>query len=191
MIVKSYILRLLISILAVTYIFFLSGCDRKDETHMSFKVLDETKNIIDVINKTYSNKDMFNEINTKKYTLDELNKIYPIEFAKKNIIAGDLHFNVAYITSSGYIILYYDESGNYIYGKDIITEKLLKDFDVLNIGDSINDVENIDENGDFLFLYTGYSGVPKISQHYTIDGYMVTIHYNSSNVITKIENRLI
>ncbi len=187
---KSYILRLLVGIFAVTYIFILSGCDKKNETNM-FNILDESVNIIDVVTETYSDEDMFDEIDTEKYTLDELNKLYPVEFIKKYKRADDSYVdNVAYMTSYGYIILYYDESGNYVFGNDIIVEKSLKEFDVLNVGDSIDDVQKFDENGEFLFLYTGIDA-PKISQHYTIDGYMVMIHYNSDYSVTEIENRLI
>lgn len=190
MIVKSYILRLLTSILAITCI-FLSGCNRKDEIHVSFKVLDESTNIIDIISEKYSNKDMFEEVQENKYTLDELNKIYPIEFVKKNMNEDELYFDVAYMTSNGYIILHYDEAGNYVFGQDVIAEILLNEFDALNIGDSINDVKKIDEHGMFTFLYTGRVDLPKISYHYTVDGYMVMIHYDSSCVITEIENKLI
>ncbi|MDE6665204.1 MAG: hypothetical protein K2K14_03315 [Ruminococcus sp.] len=156
-----------------------------------FNILDESVNIIDVVTETYSDEDMFDEIDTEKYTLDELNKLYPVEFIKKYKRADDSYVdNVAYMTSYGYIILYYDESGNYVFGNDIIVEKSLKEFDVLNVGDSIDDVQKFDENGEFLFLYTGIDA-PKISQHYTIDGYMVMIHYNSDYSVTEIENRLI
>lgn len=188
---KSYILRLLAGMFAVTYIFILSGCNKKNENDM-FNISDESANIIDVVTETYSDKDMFDKIDTEKYTLDKLNKLYPIEFIKKYKRADDLYVdNVAYMTSYGYIIIYYDESGNYEFGKNIIAEKSLREFDVLNIGDSVDDVQKFDENGDFLFLYTGYTGLPRISQHYTTDGYIVMIHYDSDYSVTKIENRLI
>ncbi len=190
MIVKSYIFRLLTCIFAIICI-FLSGCNKKDEACVSLKVLDESTNIIDIISEKYSNKDMFEEVQENKYTLDELNKIYPIEFVKKYTNEDELYFDVAYITSNGYIILHYDGSGNYVFGEDAIAERILNEFDALSIGDSIDDVKKIDENGKFTFLYTGRVDLPKISYHYTVDGYMVMIHYDSSCVITKIENKLI
>lgn len=189
MIVKSYILRLLTSILVITCI-FLSGCNRKDETRVSFKVLDESTNIIDIISEKYS-EDMFKEIQKHKYTLDELDKIYPIEFIKKYTNKDDVYFDIAYIISNGYVILHYDSSGNYVFGEKAVAERRLNEFDALSIGDSIDDVEKIDENGKFTFLYTGYTGTPKISYHYTVDGYIVMIHYDSNYIITKVENRLI
>ncbi len=188
---KSYILRLLAGMFAVTYIFVLSCCDKRNETGM-FNISDESANIIDVVTENYSDEDMFDKIDTEKYTLDKLNKLYPVEFIKKYKRADDSYVdNVAYMTSYGYIILYYDKSGNYEFGKDIITEKSLKEFDVINIGDSVDDVQKFDENGEFLFLYTGCIDVPKISQHYTTDGYMVMVYYDSDYSVTKIENRLI
>ncbi|MDE6092036.1 MAG: hypothetical protein K2G14_02960, partial [Ruminococcus sp.] len=98
-----------------------------------FNILDESVNIIDVVTETYSDEDMFDEIDTEKYTLDELNKLYPVEFIKKYKCADDSYVDrVAYMTSYGYIILHYDESENYVFGNDIIAEKSLREFDVLN-----------------------------------------------------------
>ena len=49
----------------------------------------------------------------------------------------------------------------------------------------------IDPNGEYLFLYTGRNDTPKVSSHYTKDGYLITIEYDVSNVIISINEELI
>lgn len=186
---KSYILRLLAGMICI---FVLSGCNKKYQTDIFYDISDGSVNIIDVVTETYSGKDMFDEIDTKKYTLDELNNKYPVEFIKKYKCADDSYFDLAaYMTAEGYIILHYDESGNYTFGENVIAEKMLKDFYVLNTSDSVDDVQKFDQNGKFSFLYAGDINIPKISNHYTTDGYMIMIYYNSDYAIEKVEYRLI
>lgn len=186
---KTYILRLMAGMICI---FILSGCNKKYETDIFHDISDSSENIIDVVTETYSDRDMFDKIDTEKYSLKELNELYSIEFIRKYKRADDSYVdNVVYMTSYGYIILYYDKSGNYEFGKDVIVEKSLKDFYVLNTGYSVDNMQKFDKNGNFSFLYTGYTGTPKISTHYTTDGYMVTVHYDSDYAVEKIEYRLI
>lgn len=186
---KSYILRLIAGMICI---FILSGCNKKYETDIFYDISDNSENIIDVVTEIYSDKDMFDKINTEKYNMKELNKLYPVEFTRRFEYEDSLHMDVVtYITSYGYMIFHYDEDGNYIYGDDIISEKSLKGFYVLNTGYSVDDVQKFDGNGDFAFLYAGYTGTPKISFHYTTDGYIVMIHYDSDYNVEKIEYRLI
>ena len=65
------------------------------------------------------------------------------------------------------------------------------DFDKLVKGQSLDEVRAIDPNGEYLFLYTGRNDAPKVSSHYTKDGYLITIEYDVSNVITSINEELI
>ena len=55
------------------------------------------------------------------------------------------------------------------------------------IGRHLSDVQTIDPEGEYLFLYTGRNDVPKVSTHYTTDGFVITITYDKNNVIEKIE----
>lgn len=55
----------------------------------------------------------------------------------------------------------------------------------------IDDVQKFDKNGIFMFLYASYTGTPKISSHYTTDGYMVNVHYNDDYCVEKVDYRLI
>jgi len=60
-------------------------------------------------------------------------------------------------------------------------------FDALEIGQSLTDVQRIDPEGKFYFLYTGRNDVPRVSKHYTTDGFFIRITYDMDNVIEKIE----
>ena len=65
------------------------------------------------------------------------------------------------------------------------------DFDALEEGQSLESVQGIDPNGKYLFLYTGRNDVPRRSLHFTKEGYLITIEYNDSNVITSKKMELI
>ena len=56
---------------------------------------------------------------------------------------------------------------------------------------TLDDIQKIDPNGEFLFLYAGRNDIPKISSHYTKDGYIVIIEYNDNNQIVNITQELI
>ena len=59
-------------------------------------------------------------------------------------------------------------------------------FDALEIGQSLTDVQRIDPEGKYYFLYTGRNDVPRVSTHYTTDGFCIRITYDIDNVIEKI-----
>lgn len=62
-----------------------------------------------------------------------------------------------------------------------------KHFESINIGESIDNVQKIDPLGDYIFLYTGRNDFPKISTHYTSDGYIIGIHYDEDYHVIKID----
>ena len=62
-----------------------------------------------------------------------------------------------------------------------------KEFDTLAIGQHLDDVQKIDHEGEYLFLYAGRNDVPKASTHYTTDGFVITITYDNNNLIEKID----
>ena len=64
------------------------------------------------------------------------------------------------------------------------------DFDRVAVGQSLDEVRAFDPNGEYIFLYTG-SGTPRVSSHYTKDGYCITIEYDVSNTIISINKGLI
>ncbi len=65
------------------------------------------------------------------------------------------------------------------------------DFNLLSIGQQLADVKMLDPKGDYIFLYTGRADIPRVSTHYTSDGYLITITYDDNNIISKIDFELI
>ncbi len=55
----------------------------------------------------------------------------------------------------------------------------------------LEEVRAIDPDGEYLFLYTGRNDVPKVSSHYTKDGYLITIEYDESNAVVSVEQELV
>lgn len=61
------------------------------------------------------------------------------------------------------------------------------DFEELSIGQSLDDVKELDPKGFYTWTETGRNDTPKISTHDTCDGYEITIQYNDDNIITNID----
>ena len=61
------------------------------------------------------------------------------------------------------------------------------EFETLTTGQCLSDVRAIDPNGEYWFLYTGRNDTPRISTHYTLDGFVVSITYDLNNMIEKID----
>ena len=100
-------------------------------------------------------------------------------------------YRVSYLGHGSIAVFLFDSSGNKIWGNTYSTQLLKSDFDGLVKGQSLDEVKAIDPNGEYLFLYTGRNDTPKVSSHYTKDGYLITIEYDVSNVIISINEELI
>ena len=85
----------------------------------------------------------------------------------------------------------FDDSGTKLLGNIYSVQLSKSDFDGLTKGQSIEEVKTIDPNGEYLFLYTGRNDTPKVSSHYTKDGYLITIEYDDFNTIISINEELI
>jgi hypothetical protein len=144
------------------------------------------KTLMDLASKTYSS-DQLSRIVQFQGTIDELDARYPIECAR-NI---DHAYRVSYLGGSGIAIMIFDHDGNRVSGK--VCRPVLKksDFSSLMIGQTLDDVQGIDPNGEYPFLNTGRNDIPKISTHYTKDGYLFTVRYDATNVVSSIKEELI
>ena len=83
-------------------------------------------------------------------------------------------YRVSYLGDGSIAIFLFDGSGNRLLGSTYSTQLLKSDFDGLVKGQSLDEVRAIDPNGEYLFLYTGRNDTPKVSSHYTKDGYLIT-----------------
>lgn len=144
------------------------------------------KNLIDLSSTVYEKKQLL-EISEFNGSLSELNIRYPIECLRLD----SENYRVSYLGDGCVTVLRFDKFGNKLLGSIYSTQHLKSDFDGLVKGMLLKDVRKIDPEGEYLFLYTGRNDTPKVSSHYTKDGYLITIEYDVSNVIISINEELI
>jgi hypothetical protein len=165
------------------YIFFDGALWQKN---IKFGVpISEAKNINELINVIYS-EEVFLEIHNNHYSIEQLNNKYPIECLRK--IEDEGYYSAIYKGNNRFYIFYYYDNGEK-FSYSIEAKYSIESQGLLNsiiIGMSLEDVMVIDENGTYTFLYTGDIHAPKISTHYTIDGYIVQIYYDDNECVQKI-----
>lgn len=170
----------IIGIICMAIAYFTYGSVR------GIKTSPENKSLNDLVTKVYS-AEQLSDITEVDGSINELNKLYPVECLRRY---GKL-YKVFFLGDGEIAIITFDDSFNKVFGEIKYLEKLKADFSVLNNGNTLKDVQAIDPNGEYLFLYTGRNDTPKVSSHYTKDGYMITVEYDSSNVIVGINEELI
>ena len=153
---------------------------------MNIEISPQDKNIFDLTSKIYDETELL-ELTKFNGSLNELDKKYPIECLRKD----DGIYRASYLGEDRIAILLFDSSGNRICSNIYNTQLLECAFDSLEKGKSLDEVMAIDPEGNYLFLYTGRNDTPKKSQHYTKDGYLITIEYDVSNTITSISKKMI
>ena len=94
--------------------------------------------------------------------------------------------SVYYYSTTKVAELTFDKTGNKLLHRLHDLTKSKKAFDDLKLGQKLDNVQEIDPNGDYTFLYTGRKDTPRVSTHYTIDRHVVKISYDNENIITDI-----
>ncbi len=172
-------------ILIIMMLFMICSC-AKGGSDLNIEISPPDKSLVDLASKIYDETELL-EFMKFNGSLNELNTKYPIECLRED------HgmYRVSYLGDGNLAIFLFDSSGNKLFGSIYSTQSLKSDFDRLVKGQSLDEVRAIDPNGEYLFLYTGRNDAPKVSSHYTKDGYLITIEYDVSNVITSINEELI
>lgn len=147
---------------------------------------DSTTNSFVVIDGSFEEKvgysdSQISEIATFEGSVDELNQKYPIDHFRENGNVLEIFYS-----SGRKVAVLYCESDEVVLGKLHTIDTLKSDFDDLSIGDSIDVVKEISPDGDFSFLYTGRDDMPKISYHYTRDGYEVAVSYDENMNVAEV-----
>lgn len=173
--------KITIAIAVLTFVaMFFASCG-----NAVIKVSDENVNILDVVTTKYDDATL-DEIVSFTGTMNQLNEKYAVEFCK---IYGDFN-RVAYLGDGRICFICFDKDGAEQFSSCYSFTNTNSYYDDLKIGDSLDDVMKMDPDADYLFLYSGV-GAPRVSCHYTIDGYVVSISYDSNNIITDITIELI
>lgn len=169
----------------IVILLLLCSCNKGDD-NMINKVSPSDKSLMELASTTYDNSQLL-EIAQYKGSITELLAQYPIECIRKD----NMGYRVSYLGYGKVATLIFDNLGNMIMGNIYYAEKYKSDFSVLQKGLSLEDVKKVHPNGDYPFLYTGRNDTPKVSLHYTEDGYLIMIEYDISNTIINIEEELI
>lgn len=143
------------------------------------------ESILELVSKRYSNSQL-DEIAQSELTLDEMNEKYPIECVRKIETA----YRVAYLGNEKVAVIMFDGNGSKTVGKVYGLNLKKADFDKLAIGQKLTDVQTIDPKGEYLFLQTGRNDAPKVSNHYTTDGYLVEVEYDEENTVVSVTSAL-
>ena len=158
----------------------------KGGSNLNVEISPPDKSLVDLASKIYDETELL-EITKFNGSLNALNTKYPIECLRED----NGMYRVSYLGNGSIAVLLFDGSNNRLLGSTYITQLLKSDFDGLVKGQTLDDVRVIDPNGEYLFLDTGRNDTPKVSSHYTRDGYLITIEYDVSNVIININEELI
>lgn len=158
----------------------------KGGSDLNIEISPPDKSLVDLASKIYDETELL-ELTKFNGSLNELNIKYPIECLRED----NGMYRVSYLGDGIIAIFLFDGSGNRVLGSTYSTQLLKSDFDGLVEGRSLDEVRAIDPNGEYLFLYTGRNDTPKVSSHYTKDGYLITIEYDVSNVIISMNEELI
>ena len=153
---------------------------------MNIAISPSDKSLVDLASTIYSKGELL-ELTKFNGSLNELNIKYPVECLRED----NGMYRVSYFGDGSIATLLFDRMGNKILGGIHDVQLLKSDFDGLVKGQLLDDVRAVDPNGEYLFLYTGRNDTPKVSSHYTEDGYLITIEYDASwSIINKYEELL-
>ena len=134
----------------------------------------------EVISDMY-NDDELREIIKYDGSMEELLTLYPTDYFSE----FDSFCRMVYYSDYSVAVVMYDLEGNSF--KRIYNLNQTKSvYEDLEIGDSIDTVQDLDPKGDYSFMFVGRNDVPRVSTHYTIDKYVVVISYDMNNLITDI-----
>lgn len=159
---------------------------QKTETTFNIKPIPDNENVTDVITNIYNYNELL-EISKFEGSLEDLNKLYPIEFVRN--VNGV--YRVSYLGNGNIAILFADNSEKVLMGKVYNTRKTRSEFAAVKAGQSVIDVEKFDPDGEYLFLYTGRNDLERVSTHYTKDGYLIRIEYDNACNVVNINETLI
>ena len=83
--------------------------------------------------------------------------------------------------------IYIDTAGNSSVAIEITPSCQLVDFQALAINGKIDDMLRLDPKGQYMFLFAGRNDLPRVSQHFTSDGYYLVIRYDHDGKICEIK----
>ena len=186
-------------VIAIAVILSLTGCNQTKE--------DTRSNMTTNHQAAYYTTSTSKEIVEYDYTDEELYEIADCLGKKEDIL---LHYYTDKVktimllqnpndetgTEEGSLVVYrgktkilmltFDSCGNKL-SSEFHEMNVKKDaFDTIRVGSMLSEVQTVDPTGGYFFLYTGRND-PRVSAHYTTDGFLINITYDNHNVVENIE----
>lgn len=144
------------------------------------------KRLFGLASKIY-NESQLQEIASFNGYIDELDYKYPIYCLRKH----NGIYRVSYLGEESIAVLLFDDACKKFSGK-IFTPTILKSaFSGIEKGCSLEEVRKIDPDGEYLFIDTAKKDTPKVSSHYTIDGYLITVEYDDENTVINVDVKVL
>ena len=171
--------------LIVIFLFLFCSCV-KGGSDLQIELSPSGKNINDLVSVIYDETQL-TEIVEFNGSLNRLNKKFPIECLRDN----NNGYRVSYLGKESVAIVTFDSLGNKIIANIYSLNITKSEFDGLSNGHLLDEVMTVDPNGEYLFLYAGRNDIPRMSTHYTKDGYLITVEYDETLSIVEIKKEFI
>lgn len=178
----------------ISVLLFLPGCNQTENDEITTKPNGETQGALQSGEIFVYSDEQLTEIAGSNAAKDTLLENYPTTYIRAVSIAqSDLSdakpaVEVYYRGETKVLQLMFDAiSGDRLSSLFHSTFCSKNEFEPLAIGQSLSDVQAIDPNGEYWFLYTGRNDMPWVSTHYTTDGFIIRVTYDQNNVIEEID----
>ncbi len=164
----------------VILVSLLTSCSNNGGA-VSMNIAQPEQLLSELVSKVYTS-DQLSEIVKFRGSMKEFNSQYPIECIRESEYA----YRVAYLGSESVAIIFFNRDGEHILGRIYKLFPSKSNFESLSIGEPLDDVKQMDPDGEYMFLYTGSNDAPRTSTHCTKDGYWIEIEYTEDNLISSI-----
>ncbi len=151
-------------------------------------------NVTSLVTNRYSDWTI-NRIYKLRLSTDELNRKYPVECLRRRdadnlTLDGEIltFYTSIYMGKTRYLAIRFDSNGNYNGSAKFRIFGLKSDFESFKIGQTTwKEIYKFDKNAYYSrHDYSASHVLPDFSTHYTTDGYMVNISYDSEQYISEI-----
>lgn len=173
-------------IVLVLFLICLSGCNKGGNL---LSAIHDERSCIDIVKSTISFEQL-KAVTASTPTIEEFNKAIPLECLREY----DIMYRAPIKTEKGWVLVVFDKDRKFVNMKEIHWSKKLDKSDFmeqLKVGLNLAEVQKLDPDGDYTFLYVSWTDYPQKSYHYSADGFEIIISYGNDNCITDISSFLV
>ena len=144
-------------------------------------MIGEDENSLQFVHSQVYHKTVMAWANTRP-SLSALCQLVELDFIKETKYS----YTTLFHTEKGYVQFEFSKDGSFIFTQHVTFSENVtqEDMDKICLGMSLDAVEKIDPQGQYIFRYTGSNAPPYISEHYLTSGiYYVIVYDENYNVI--------